>query len=151
MRITDMITQDEFAWYFINFSPLLLWEMNRRNKWEFKFWSWGLKGYKTVFLLPLSVFQLQPHLHFHLIQQAGLPSINKKWLLHNKIMLIWIKKLQIPWDAYLKHLKCSMQFIGPTNRFQQNLYKPNKRTTCNCTCAAMLITLVMTMMMRIIH
>ena len=23
-RITDMITQDEFAWYFINFSPLLL-------------------------------------------------------------------------------------------------------------------------------
>ena len=28
MRITDMITQDEFDWYFINFSPLLLWEMN---------------------------------------------------------------------------------------------------------------------------
>ena len=24
MRITDMITQDEFACYFINFSPLLL-------------------------------------------------------------------------------------------------------------------------------
>ena len=24
MRITDMITQDEFVWYFINFSPLLL-------------------------------------------------------------------------------------------------------------------------------
>ena len=27
-RITDMITRDEFAWYFI-FSPLLLLEMNR--------------------------------------------------------------------------------------------------------------------------
>ena len=44
MRITDMMTQDEFAWYFITFSPLLLLEMNRGNKWEFKFWSWGLKG-----------------------------------------------------------------------------------------------------------
>ena len=32
MRITDMITQDEFALYFINFSPLLLLEMNRGLK-----------------------------------------------------------------------------------------------------------------------
>ena len=39
MRITDMITQDEF----INFSPQLLWEINRGNKWEFKCWSYGLK------------------------------------------------------------------------------------------------------------
>ena len=39
MRITDMITHDEFACYFITFSPLLLWEMKRDNKWEFKFWS----------------------------------------------------------------------------------------------------------------
>ena len=39
MRKTDMITQDECAWYIINFSPLLLYEMNRGNKWEFKFWS----------------------------------------------------------------------------------------------------------------
>ena len=39
MRITDMIIQDEF----INFSPQLLWEMNRGNKWEFKCWSYGLK------------------------------------------------------------------------------------------------------------
>ena len=35
MKITDMITQDEFnlifALYFINFSPLLLLEMNRGN------------------------------------------------------------------------------------------------------------------------
>ena len=44
MRIEDMITQDEFAWYFINFSPLRLLEMNRGNKWEFKFWSYGLTG-----------------------------------------------------------------------------------------------------------
>ena len=36
MKITDMITLDEFAWYFINFSPLLLCEMNRGNKWKFK-------------------------------------------------------------------------------------------------------------------
>ena len=36
MRITDMITQDEFAWYFINFYPLLLYEINRGNKVEFK-------------------------------------------------------------------------------------------------------------------
>ena len=42
MRITDMIIQDEFAWYFINFSLLLLLEMNKGNKWEFKFWSQGL-------------------------------------------------------------------------------------------------------------
>ena len=42
-----------------------------------------------------------------------------------------MKKLQIPRDAYLKYLMCSMQFICPTNRFQQNLYEPDKRTTCN--------------------
>ena len=46
MRITDMITQDEFAWYFINFSPLLLLEMNRGIKWELEFWSYGLTGFK---------------------------------------------------------------------------------------------------------
>ena len=34
MRIKDMITQDEFAWYFINFSPLLLHEMNKGNDYE---------------------------------------------------------------------------------------------------------------------
>ena len=39
MRITGMITQDEFAWCFINISPLLPLEINRSNKWEFKFWS----------------------------------------------------------------------------------------------------------------
>ena len=40
MTITDMITQAEFAWYFINFSPQILYEeMNRGNKQEFKFWS----------------------------------------------------------------------------------------------------------------
>ena len=44
MRFMDMITQDEFALYFINFTPLLLLEMNRGNNWEFKFWSYGLKG-----------------------------------------------------------------------------------------------------------
>ena len=38
-RIKDMITQDVCVWYFINFSPLRLLEMNRGNKWEFKFWS----------------------------------------------------------------------------------------------------------------
>ena len=132
-----MITQDEFAWYFINFSPLLLWEMNRRNKWEFKFWSWGLKGYKTVFLLPLSVFQLQPHLHFHSMQQAVLPS-------RNKIINIEMNK-----KNYRSLEMCSIQFICLTNRCQQNLYEPNKRTTCKCTREAMLIILVMTMMMRI--
>ena len=31
MRITDMITQDEFAGYCINFSPLLQKEMNKGN------------------------------------------------------------------------------------------------------------------------
>ena len=34
MRIKDMITQDEFAWYFINFSTLLLYEMNKGNDYE---------------------------------------------------------------------------------------------------------------------
>ena len=32
MGITDMITQDEFAYCFINFALLLLLEMNRGNK-----------------------------------------------------------------------------------------------------------------------
>ena len=44
MRIKEMITQEEFVWYFINFSPWLLQEMNRGNKWEFKIWSQGLKS-----------------------------------------------------------------------------------------------------------
>ena len=35
--MTNMITQDEFASYVINFSPLRLYEMNRGNKREFKF------------------------------------------------------------------------------------------------------------------
>ena len=30
MRITDIITEDELAWYFINFSPLILYV---RNEW----------------------------------------------------------------------------------------------------------------------
>ena len=29
MRITDMIKRDKVAWYFINFSPLLLWEIKK--------------------------------------------------------------------------------------------------------------------------
>ena len=53
MRITDMITQDEYAWYFINFSPLLLWEMSGGNKWEFKFWSYGFKAFAVNLILNL--------------------------------------------------------------------------------------------------
>ena len=49
MRITDMITQNEFAWNFIIFSPLLLSGMNRGNKWKFKFWSYGLKGKSSLY------------------------------------------------------------------------------------------------------
>ena len=44
MRIKDMITQDESNWYFNKFSPLLLLKTYRDNKWEFEFWSSGLKG-----------------------------------------------------------------------------------------------------------
>ena len=44
MRIKEMITQEEFVWYFIDFSPWLQQEMNRGNKWEFKIWSQGLKS-----------------------------------------------------------------------------------------------------------
>ena len=37
MRIKEMITQDEFNWYFKNFSSLLLKEMHScSNKWELK-------------------------------------------------------------------------------------------------------------------
>ena len=43
MVITDTITQDGLAWYFINLSQLLL-EINRGDKWEFKFSYQGLKG-----------------------------------------------------------------------------------------------------------
>ena len=34
MRITDIITEDELAWYFINFSPLILYVRN----------EWGQRG-----------------------------------------------------------------------------------------------------------
>ena len=43
IRIKDRITHDKFARYFNKFSPLLLLEMYRGNKWELKFWSQGLK------------------------------------------------------------------------------------------------------------
>ena len=43
MRIQDMIIEDEFCWYFNNFSPLLLQE-TYVHKEEFVFWYWGLKG-----------------------------------------------------------------------------------------------------------
>ena len=39
MSIMNMITQDEIAWYFINYSPLLLYEMSRGRNGEIKFWS----------------------------------------------------------------------------------------------------------------
>ena len=37
MRIKDMITQDEFNWYFNKFPPIEL-KTYRDNKWEFEFW-----------------------------------------------------------------------------------------------------------------
>ena len=44
MRITDMITQDEFAKYFINFSPLRLEELNRGQQMRIQILIVGLKG-----------------------------------------------------------------------------------------------------------
>ena len=56
MKITDMITQDEFnlifALYFINFSPLLLLEMNRGKEMRIQIlilWFKGLKKTKELF------------------------------------------------------------------------------------------------------
>ena len=37
MRIKDTITRDEFAYCFVNFSPLLLYEMNRETNENFNF------------------------------------------------------------------------------------------------------------------
>ena len=44
MRISDMITQDECARYFINFSPLLLLEMNSGKKIRIQILTLGFKG-----------------------------------------------------------------------------------------------------------
>ena len=56
MKITDMITQDEFnlifALYFIIFSPLLLLEMNRGKEMRIQIlilWFKGLKKTKELF------------------------------------------------------------------------------------------------------
>ena len=56
MKIIDMITQDEFnlifALYFINFSPLLLLEMNRGKEMRIQIlilWFKGLKKTKELF------------------------------------------------------------------------------------------------------
>ena len=48
MRITDTITQDEFARYFINFSHLLLQEMNRVSNENSNFDLIGFKGLRAV-------------------------------------------------------------------------------------------------------
>ena len=55
MRIMDMISEDEFAWYFIIFSPLIVYEMSRGNKWEFKFWSQVLN--QVLDILTLASFK----------------------------------------------------------------------------------------------
>ena len=45
MRIKDMITQDESKIDTSTNSPHYFhWKMYRDNKWEFEFWSEGLKG-----------------------------------------------------------------------------------------------------------
>ena len=38
MGIKDMITEGESTWYLNIFSPLLLEETFKDNKWEFEFW-----------------------------------------------------------------------------------------------------------------
>ena len=52
MKITDMITKDEFnlifALYFINFSPLLLLEMNRGKQMRIQILILGFKGVKKT-------------------------------------------------------------------------------------------------------
>ena len=52
MKITDMITQEEFnlifALYFINFSPLLLLEMNRGKQMRIQILILGFKGLKKT-------------------------------------------------------------------------------------------------------
>ena len=52
MKITDMITKDEFnlifALYFINFSPLLLLEMNRGKQMRIQILILGFKGLKKT-------------------------------------------------------------------------------------------------------
>ena len=52
MKITDMITQEEFnlifALYVINFSPLLLLEMNRGKQMRIQILILGFKGLKKT-------------------------------------------------------------------------------------------------------
>ena len=52
MKITDMITKDEFnlifTLYFINFSPLLLLEMNRGKQMRIQILILGFKGVKKT-------------------------------------------------------------------------------------------------------
>ena len=55
----ELITQAEFNWYLNNLSPLLLKEVYKDYKWEFKFWYWGLKG-----LLPCG-----QRVHFHYVNR----------------------------------------------------------------------------------
>ena len=52
MKITDMITKDEFnlifALYFVNVSPLLLLEMNRGKQMRIQILILGFKGVKKT-------------------------------------------------------------------------------------------------------
>ena len=80
MRITDMITQDEYAWYFINFSPLFCWEwigatsdnsnfdlrgLNGLMGWFFLFvmpWTWCELWWCRIYLCSLHSFPVFPDL-----------------------------------------------------------------------------------------
>ena len=61
MRITDMITQDEYAWYFINFSPLFCWEWigatSDNSNFDLRGLN-GLMGWFFLFVMPWTWFEL---------------------------------------------------------------------------------------------